>query len=324
MYLYKFKKDELFTNTLVAHPSFDFYLYEQTTYINNRSEISGAFVENVPMVPVSDISLYEMNVDRPAGQLIYPFITKDGTQGSFRTISKTAFNQFAYGDIMTGSYPLSSSISVDYYADGLGRTRISALKTALNYYQYLSPQYAYSKSLPDGWEKGSQEIGLLSVPSIFYGSSLKKGTVNLKFFVSGALTSELHDEAKNGELIQVGPTGSVGSGSCAGVVLYDEGCVVLTGSWNLTDSHTEGYLGAGSIAPKWTYFGSNISGTVSTPSSSWYASYQGKNKIPTITMMATAPRNDLIHSNNPRTQQVLRTLFPRHPPEYLKKTNNWQ
>ena len=298
MYLYKFKKDELFTNTLVAHPSYTFYLYEQTTYINNRSEITGAFVENVPMVPVSDISLYEMNVDRPAGQLIYPFITKDGTQGSFRTISTTTFNQFAYGDTMTGSYPLSSSISVDYYADGLGRTRVSALKTALNYYQYISTQYAYSKSIPDGWDKGSQEIGLLSVPSIFYGSCLKKGTVNLRFFVSGNLTSELLDEARNGELIQVGPTGSVGSGSCAGVVLYDEGCVVLTGSWNLTDSHTEGYLGAGNVAPKWTYFGSNISGTVSTPSSSWYASYQGKNKIPTITMMATAPRNDLVHSNN--------------------------
>ena len=76
--------------------------------------------------------------------------------------------------------------------------------------------------------------GLVSVPSIFYGREIQKGTVDLKFYISGTLVGELKDERENGELIQVGPTGSVYSGSTAGVVLYNEGVMILTGSWDLT------------------------------------------------------------------------------------------
>ena len=298
MYLYKFGEGDIINNVLTTYPSYNFYLYEQTSYVNGRPEITGAFVDNATMVPVSAISLYEMNVDRPAGQLIYPFVTKDGTQGAFRTISTTAFNQFSYGDEITGSYPLSSSISMDYYGENYSRNRIDALRNTLNYYQYLSPQYAYANTNL-GWDKATQEISLLSIPSIFYGSAIKKGTVNLRFFVSGTLTAEIKDEGKNGELIQVGPSGSAGSGSVAGVALYNEGFFLLTGSWNLTDSHTENYIGGGNVAPRWAYFGTNISGAISTASSSWYASFEGTNRTPVLTMFADAPKNHLIHSNNP-------------------------
>ncbi len=53
------------------------------------------------------------------------------------------------------------------------------------------------------------------------------GTVNLKWYLTGSLIGELKDEKQNGELIQVGPYGSTGSGSVAGVVLYNEGFILI-------------------------------------------------------------------------------------------------
>ena len=72
-------------------------------------------------------------------------------------------------------------------------SKISALRNTLDYYTYLSPHYAYSSSSmakePESpsiidWNKGEQELGLLSVPSMFYGREIQKGTVNLKFYIT--------------------------------------------------------------------------------------------------------------------------------------------
>jgi hypothetical protein len=64
--------------------------------------------------------------------------------------------------------------------------------------------------------------------------------LELSFFISGTLIAKIQDINKNGELIQT--TGSSGSGSVAGVVMYNEGFVLLTGSWSLDNSHTEQYI----------------------------------------------------------------------------------
>jgi hypothetical protein len=129
-------------------------------------------------------------------------------------------------------------------------SKITALKNTLDSYIYLSYHYAFSSaslavtsSYPDHtppeselvtWDKSKQEIGLISIPSIIYGREIKKGTVDLKFYVSGTLVGELKDEKENGELVQVGPLNSPYSGSTAGLVLYNEGFLLLTGSWDLT------------------------------------------------------------------------------------------
>ena len=65
--------------------------------------------------------------------------------------------------------------------------------------------------------------------------------MDLKFYITGTLVGQLQDVNRNGELIQVAPSGSTGSGSVAGVVLYTEGFVVLTGSWSL-DSTLRNYV----------------------------------------------------------------------------------
>ena len=61
------------------------------------------------------------------------------------------------------------------------------------------------------------------MPKIFYGTRIKPGSLSLKFYVTGTLVGELQDTRYNGELVQVGPAGSVGSGSVAGVAMYEEG-----------------------------------------------------------------------------------------------------
>lgn len=302
----KFKSNDLFYNTLEMHPEFDFAIYSSKIYLNNRGTIPGANVANVGDIPTGHVSLYELNVDRPAGEKIYPFISKNGSLSSFKTITTASFNSdYAYGDEITGSYPLSASIVREFFAStSTSRTgsnnHLNSLFNTLNYYQPLSRHYAFSGSLGD---KGTQDVNLISIPSIIFGSAIKKGTMDLKFYVSGTLIGQLKDQNQNGELIQVGPIGSVGSGSVAGVVLYNEGFVLLTGSWDIGDGFAgENYVGGSPVVPKWIYFGKGANdgtavGTII--SSSFGMTFKGTTKTQTITMLAHAPKGELNHSNNP-------------------------
>jgi len=274
--------------------------------------------------------------------IIQPFVVKDGTRIGFKTVSTKSFNGAnSFGDVLVNKYPLSASIAKEYYDTSYERaptsrihsvdggplevgssgsvSHLGALKNTMNYNQILSPQFAFSSSVRDlgapgdlaGVNGTATAVGLLSIPSIFYGSTIKKGTVNLKTFVSGTLIAELRDINRNGELIQVGPTGSISSASCAGVVLYNEGFIVLTGSEALDETHQETYVqGASADNPRWIYFAQTVSGSnggptdpgtssPSTPSSSYFLGFNGTTITPTITMLAHARKNDLNHSNNP-------------------------
>ena len=177
-------------------------------------------------MPKGHVSLYELNVDRPATQLIYPFITKDGSITSFRTVSTTSFNtDFAYGDVITGTYPLNATISRDYIPASSGDMKLSALRNTIDFYRILSPEFQFSSSARS---LKQIPVNLISIPSIFYGSSVKKGTIDLKFYVTGTLVGHAQDKNQDGELIQVGPAGSPGSGSTVGLALYSEGFLILT------------------------------------------------------------------------------------------------
>lgn len=233
------------------------------------------------------------------GSLPFPFITKDGSLGSFKTVGTSEFNSdFNYGDVITGSYyPLTSSISSDYYTTGFATLRRKALKNTFNYYTSLSSHYTYSSSY------GNKEVDpmrLISIPSIYYGQAIKKGSVELNFYVTGTLVGQLKDTRRNGELVQTAPSGSTGSGSIAGVVLYNEGFICLTGSWAIDSSHTEQYdLSNPPTNPAWLWFmttGSSGFGTVA--SSSFSMDFQGTEKIPTVTMFAKAGKGEFNHSNN--------------------------
>ena len=395
MPLYTFARNDVFHNRIKTHPQCSFFFYSGSAYYNNRSNLSGAFTSSVPNVPSGNISLYELNVDRVSGSselfeggadvkapdIIYPFITKDSSLTDFKATRITSLggvnvqhiDTLSPGDIVTGSYSLSASISKEYLAAGHitraisdmetavdGQTitpdtpdygypiksslgsKMSALKNTLDNYIYLSQHYAYSSAsmaISDGetaqWNKTDQEIGLVSIPSIFYGGRIKKGTLSLKFYITGTLVGELQDERENGELVQVGPVDSNNSGSVAGVVLYNEGFLVLTGSWDLTEAgtkfapaHTENYIGA-SGSPRWVDYAQTIAtGSLSMPSSSFKLDFKGTNYVPTLTMLAHARKGHLNFSNNPtyikhgqvRTSQTSSVKFRESPELEIKNT----
>lgn len=252
------------------------------------------------------------------GSQPFPFVTKEGSLSTFKTVSTSDFNSdFAYGDIITGSYPQSSSISSDYYTSGIliggeRKRKLLALKNTFNYYSRLSPHYNFSSSLGD---KEQQELRLISVPSIFYGQSIKKGTVSCRWYHTGSLIAELQDINQDGELIQIGPSGSLGSGSVAGVVLYSEGFVCLTGSWSLHPTYTDNFNiydpADFGYSPSWKYFlttGSEGASTV--PSSSFGFDFEGTENIPVVTMLARAEKGEFNHSNNPTYVEYGQKLTP--------------
>ena len=293
----KFKANDIFYNRVKTHPLINFIIYSGSVYYNNRNLEAGAFTDPVLHVPDGHINLYELNVDRPAGQLIYPFITKQGSITSFRTVSTTSFNNdFAYGDVVTGTYPLSATISRDYIYENTQDKKLYALKTTIDYYRKNSVNFEYSSSARD---LDAVPVNLISVPSIFYGSSIKKGSIDLKYYVSGTLIAQAKDERQNGELIQTGPEGSVGSGSIVGLALYNEGFLILTSSQGIT-THTEIYPPVGTAtSASWINFATTGSGGTNAHSSSFDLTFKGTNYVPTITMMAHAPEGLYNNSSNP-------------------------
>jgi len=299
----KFEEKDILYNVLETNPKQTFRIYNSKVYHNNQTIIVGEFANPVPMVPTGFVSLYEINVDRNEADtgLVYPFVTKDGSLIGPRTVSTTTFNSdFLFGDTITGSYPLSSSIKRDFYQLGTARPEIGALKNTLNYYIPMSSHYKYDSSLGD---KGTQPLNLISIPSILYGDSIKKGDLELNFYISGTLIGTLKDERQNGEMVQTGPVGSTGSGSVAGVALYNEGFVLLTGSWYLETGIARNYLDDGTnlMTSSWLFFGVGANDGIPAgviPSSSYDFDMKGVNRIPTLTMFAHANKIEMNHSNN--------------------------
>jgi hypothetical protein len=314
MALYKFGPNDVFVSRVKTYPHTNFLIYSGSYYYNSKAAQSGAFSDPVKNVPAGNISLYELNIDRPSDSMIYPFVTKDGSLDVFSTVSTDTFMGFDYGDVISGSYPMSATIDRKFYLEYTGempipttsvsyRKHIMALKNITNDYMKLSPHYQYSASSDApllGWDKGNQMITMVSVPSIFYGSSIKQGSVDLKFYVTGALAGQLTDYYKNGELIQFSGTLAADDGKVAGVVLYDQGIILLTGSWDIS-GHIEEYRGgATAYNAAWVYFGA--SGSAATDylkNSSFTLDFKGVEKIPNLTLLAHAPKNTLNNSNNP-------------------------
>jgi hypothetical protein len=317
MSLKKFSKNDIVLNTMKAHPSCEFLIYDGRVYYNNQPELSGAFSPQTLNIQPGHISLYEYNIDKLSGSnnFIYPYITKDSAGASFKTVGATTYtNEFVYGDTITSSYPMSASIYREYIttpsssATGEFNRHFVALKNRLNFYGIRSQHYLVSSSYGD---KNIQTLNLMSIPEIFFGSKMYPGTVSLKWYFTGSLIGELQDLKRNGELIQVGPAGSPGSGSVAGVVLYDEGFVLLTGSWALNGESIPMTSGSTSgNTPSWIYWGAGahdgvnqtstgLGGDSNLMSASFGFNFKGQTNTQVMTMFAHAKRGEVNYSNNP-------------------------
>lgn len=262
---------------------------------------------------------------------IYPFLIKNNGN-SFKTTTDEDYAITTPGSVMTSSYFLSSSISRRYisstyntnyqnhntnkvipqpaladpasYISNISASVLNTLYNTLNEYTIYSPHFAVSSSIYS-WNKLEQNVNLIQIPGTFFGSKIKKGTVQLDYYITGTLVARLTDSSENGTLVQQSGTISSNDGKIAGVVLYKHGFILLTGSWSL-DNNTISYDSTDNS--KWIYWGigandgtsaDTISSTSTRMSASFSISFQGTNKIPNYTFFATAPKGDLNWSNNP-------------------------
>ena len=191
-----------------------------------------------------------------------------------------------------------------YQAVNPNKRYIGALQNVIQAYGRLSRHFDFERNVgTEIWDKGQQSINLISIPSIFYGSSIKKKSIKLGFYMSGTLISEASDINGTGELVET--TGS-NTGKVVGVAMYDHGFFLLTGSWDM-ESVTGQYNGIGSVVtPKWLNFGMGMPVYgLSTPrdgvapSASYAISFKGIHKIPTLTMFAHARKREFNYSSNP-------------------------
>ena len=347
----KFGQNDIVLNTMRTFPAADFVIYDSKVYYNNVPHQIGAFSNNILGITSSAggaISLYEYNVDRagtstPAEEgagfatttglnpPITPFITKDSARASFSTAGKVSYNnEFQYGDVLTGHYPLTASISRELMSPSPGARHPTvntitdeqiansgsayyphfyALKNRLNHYQYPSPHYAVAPR-SGAWNKATQPLNVLYIPSIFYGTEIKPGSVSLKWYFTGSLIGELKDTKENGELIQTVGLSANNLNKVAGVVMYNEGIILLTGSWRIADGTNDTAIGLTSDGatnyPQWKYFGAGALDGVSTSTAaatfvtaSFAIKFQGTTEIQTQTLFAKAGRGQVNHSNNP-------------------------
>jgi len=301
----KFKNTDIFHNTLEMNPSYDFVIYDASIYLNNASGdidlYDGVRTLGVPKpYPFESGSNYGWR-QTPITGTAYPWIFKSSDKVSFKSMSSSSFSLIEIGQGLTGSYPQTASISREYITSDAATitgtaNHLNSLQNTLNYYRTMSEYYNFD------YYSGPGAVNLISIPSIIYGASIKKGTVEMNFYVSGTLVGQLKDSNRNGELIQTEGVGSEDSW-VAGVVLYNEGFVLLTGSWNLaTPFAGENYNGAGVVTSSWANYGAGMHDGLASSvvtASSFGLSFDGTTKTQTLTFLAHADKGEYNHSNNP-------------------------
>jgi len=290
----KFKNTDIFHNTLEMNPSYDFVVYDGNIYLNNAT---------------GTIDLYD-GLRTLGVSSSYPYIPYSSDGLSFVGVSSTTLAGTDYGDEMSGSYPQTAGISREYITSSAATitgtaNHLNSLQNTLNYYRTMSEYYNFD------YYTGSAAVNLISIPSIVFGRAIKKGTVEMNFYVSGTLVGKLKDKNRNGELIQ---TEGVGTDRVAGVVLYNEGFALLTGTWDIGNGFAgEDYNGGGSnITASWANYGAGMNDGLSSvvPSSSFGLSFDGTTKTQTLTLLAHAEKGEYNHSNNPTYKTYGQTTTP--------------
>ena len=147
MSLKRFCPNDVIINTMRAHPSCEFFVYDGAIYYNNKPEMSGANTADVLGVSTGHTNLYEYNIDRAftntdriiGNQVnspsyntlynvdypnnahkyvldtgrIYPFVIKDSSKQTFKAMNDEEFANLPYGAIISGSTGSAYEITFD-------------------------------------------------------------------------------------------------------------------------------------------------------------------------------------------------------------------
>tara|TARA_R110002110_G_scaffold351056_4_gene561102 strand:+ start:2658 stop:4034 length:1377 start_codon:yes stop_codon:yes gene_type:complete len=191
-----------------------------------------------------------------------------------------------------------SHLSKHYNIEGQDRYRFHRSGSAVT---------ASSDVIPDR-NMTRETVNMIFIPQMFYGSTIKKGSVTLNYYYTGSMLAACQDKNRNGELI--GTSGST-TGTVVGIVLYNEGIIMLTSSANLESSLTPSvvpalkYVGpsGADTNSSWLYYGTTLNDGIGTNSNVGNASYdlkfKGTSYVTSMTMFAHAKKGHLNHSNNP-------------------------
>ena len=320
----EFGPNDLFINRVKMHPEWDFFIYNSEVYINNSQNISGSNSGNYKGVPEGFLSLYEYNLDRTT-DFVRPFLVANSTYktrfrkdlnnltGEPNSTSLPWSQVLANGEVES-TYRMSASITRQYLEPdastltGLNHTS-SVVRNICRQYRTINSDFSdtpVSSSTTSQLHKlFLDDINMVNIPSIFYGSEMKKGAIDLNYYLTGTLIASAKDENQNGKLIS---TFGTTSGSVIGYVLYREGILffpkALTAATTALDSgNSVTYNQSVSSNAKWIYFGGGANDSfahhATHASASYSVNFEGTTYKNTMTMFCHADKGELNYSNNP-------------------------
>lgn len=198
---FEFKKEDIYVNRTKTYPDYKIFVNDANVTINNKVETNA----NSAVSSGYD-SLYEYNFDTRF-EYIHPFIIggENTPRQLFRSqipesASAAIYNsqnpnwaQYsnllpAIGQQLTSSY-LSLTASLKREKPIATRKRDVLINIARDYYLY-STEFAISSTTFD------ENTALINMPQTFFGSSIKKGSVELNFYVTGTLVARATDAGK--------------------------------------------------------------------------------------------------------------------------------
>ena len=297
---FKFKKEDIYVNRTKTYPDYKIFVNDANVTINNIVETNA----NAATSP-GFVSLYEYNFDTRF-EYIHPFII--GGENDYRQLFRSQIPESSSAAVFDSQNPnwvqfsnllpaIGSNLTSSYLAMTSSLKRISPLETsrrnvliniARNYY-IQSAQFKITELNFD------EDTSLINIPQPLFGSSIKKGSVELSLYVTGTLIARCTDEGQNGQLVQNGDgITNTGSGSTVGLVFYNEGLMLLTSSAAL---YTSASLN------RWVDFATGLHDSTAKGSGledrSFEIKYKGTNYVNTMTMFCHARAGELNSSNNP-------------------------
>ena len=346
--MYRFKDNDIIYNTVKTYPVTKFVAYSGSLFINNSNN-EGAFPTG--FVYVNNLNLSGSELNYLGEQMGVTGSDTGYAVTSTSPISFTLYRDFVYHSpgSPTGSYYIQ-------YTKPRTLFRFLSIQNSMKNCEFLNPIYKFSDyfnanssglyGLPETKRTNAaaptelaaaqkvspkQDLNLIYVDSVFVGSGIKEGSVDLKFYVTGTLAANAVDEGKDGVLREKS-NATLGASASVGFVLYKEGIIVLTNSSSLS-AHTDYYIQPTSSAgtavtssASWVHFMSYNNVAVPGVSASSYSmEFKGTQTVPTLTMVAYAPKNDLNWSNNP-TYLVSSSgdgIMSTASSVYLEEKDNW-